>query len=169
MRNTCRATLFIFLTVLTVFTPARCQEEQSDSHEADVRAIQAVDDATRRAAHSRNADQVVDLFYAEDGAAMYPNMAICTGKEALRKRWAQMLATPGFTVDWHLTKIDVARAGDMAYSPFTYEMTMPGPDGKLIHDRGKGLAVWKKQADGKWKGEADMFNSDLPLSVAARK
>jgi ketosteroid isomerase-like protein len=31
-----------------------------------------------------------------------------------------------------------------------------------VADRGKYLAVWKKQADGSWKIEADMWNSDLP-------
>ena len=36
-------------------------------------------------------------------------------------------------------------------------------------DRGKYLEVWKKQADGKWKVVADMFNSDLPLAPPAEK
>lgn len=163
MKRYCRAGIFLVCTGLAVFTPAWCQEQPPDSHENDRRAIQAVDDATRRAAQARNAKDVVDIFYADDGSAMYPNAPICTGKEALYKRWSQMLATPGFSVDWHLTKIEVSRSGDLAYTPFVYEMTMPGQNGKVIHDRGKGLAVWKKQATEKWKGEADMFNSDLPL------
>jgi ketosteroid isomerase-like protein len=33
-------------------------------------------------------------------------------------------------------------------------------------DRGKYLAVWKKQADGSWKCVADMFNTDLPPASA---
>jgi ketosteroid isomerase-like protein len=166
MNRSCRATILLTCLCLAVFTPAWSQQKR-DSRENDQRAIQAVDDATRKAAQARNANQVVDVFYADDGAAMYPNAPICTGKKALRKRWTEMLAMPGFSVDWHLTGIEVSQSGDLAYSPFVYEMTMPGPDGKLVHDRGKGLAVWKKQANGEWKGEADMFNSDLPAPGGA--
>jgi ketosteroid isomerase-like protein len=141
-----------------------------DTREADARAIQAVDEATKRAAKAKDAAAVVDTWYADDGSAFYPNMPICTGKEALRKQWAAMLSTPGFAVDWQITKLEVSRSGDLAYTPFTYQMTLQGPDGKPVHDRGKGLAVWKKQPDGTWKGLADMFNSDLPLpSVAAHR
>jgi len=35
--------------------------------------------------------------------------------------------------------------------------------GPPVTDRGKLVEVWKKQADGKWKTVADIFNSDLPL------
>lgn len=132
MKRYCRAGMFLVCAGLAVFTPAWSQQQSADSHEKDQRAIQAVDDATRRAAQARNAKDVVDVFYADDGSAMYPNAPICTGKEALYKRWSQMLATPGFSVDWHLTKIEVSRSGDLAYTPFTYEMTMPGQNGKVI-------------------------------------
>ena len=166
MKHNCRATLLLSCACLAVLTPAWSQQ-QRDSRENDQRAIQAVDDATKKAAQARNAKEVVDIFYADDGSAMYPNAPICTGKEGLYKLWTEMLAAPGFSVDWHLTRIEVSQSGDLAYSPFVYEMTMPGHDGKAIHDRGKGLAVWKKQPNGEWKGEADMFNSDLPLSAGA--
>ena len=33
-----------------------------------------------------------------------------------------------------------------------------------VADRGKFVEVWKKQADGKWKVVADIFNSDLPAA-----
>ncbi len=167
MRRNHWVAFLVFSFGLAVFTLA-CQQQQAppDTRAADERAIRAVDDATKRAAQAKDANGVVDAFYADDGSALYPNAPICTGKEALRKRWAAMLATPGFSVDWQLTKVEVSRSGDLAYTPFTYEMTMQDPDGKPIRDRGKGLAVWKKQPDGSWKGAADMFNSDLPLPGA---
>ncbi len=156
--------IVMLLCGLPFFTPA-CRQQQAppDTRAADERAIRMVDDATKRAAQAKDANGVVDTWYADDGSALYPNAPICTGKEALRVRWAAMLGIPGFDVDWQMTKVEVSRSGDLAYTPFTYQMTMQGPDGKLIHDWGKGLAVWKKQPDGSWKGEADMFNSDLPL------
>ena len=42
-------------------------------------------------------------------------------------------------------------------------MTMSASNGAPIEDRGKDMAVWEKQSDGKWKMVADSFNSDVPL------
>jgi ketosteroid isomerase-like protein len=78
------------------------------------------------------------------------------------------LTTPGLKIDWQITKVEVSRAGDMAYTLYKYEMTMGAPNGAPIQDSGKDMAVWKKQADGTWKMVADTFNSDLPLSGAIK-
>jgi ketosteroid isomerase-like protein len=101
------------------------------------------------------------------------------GKEAIRGAWAQLLAIPGLKIDWQITKVDVSRAGDMAYTLYRYEMTMPAPkgasivaasiNGAPINDKGKDMSVWKKQSDGKWKMVADTFNSDIPLQSDTSK
>ena len=46
-----------------------------------------------------------------------------------------------------------------------YQLTMKDSQGNPVNDRGKFVEVWKKQADGKWKVEADIFNSDLPVAA----
>src|SRR5437764_11143066 len=42
-------------------------------------------------------------------------------------------------------------------------MTAPDDNGKSSIDRGKYVAVWKKQADGNWKVAVDTWNTDLPF------
>ena len=159
--------ILVLSFTLAVLSPA-CQEQQTprDTRRRDERAIRAIDESTRRAAFAKDATGLVDTFYADNGSAFFPNVPIVTGKEALRSQWAAMLGSPGFAIDWQLTKTEGSRSGDLAYSFFTYQMTVQGPSGIPMHDRGKGLVVWKKQSDGSWKGEADIFNSDLPLRSA---
>src|SRR6266550_3141383 len=41
--------------------------------------------------------------------------------------------------------------------------------GKPSVDRGKYVAVWKKQADGNWKVALDIWNTDLPLPAPSDK
>jgi hypothetical protein len=45
-------------------------------------------------------------------------------------------------------------------------MTSKDARGKTVSDTGKSVEVWKKQADGKWKTVADIFNSDMPVVQA---
>jgi ketosteroid isomerase-like protein len=73
-----------------------------------------------------------------------------------------LLGIPGLRIDWNITKLDISREGDFAYTLYAYQMGMPGSDGKPVMDQGKDMAVWKKQSNGQWKIEADTFNSDLP-------
>jgi len=65
--------------------------------------------------------------------------------------------------------VEVARSSDLAYLMGVYQLTMKDPQGKPVMDQGKLVEVWKKQADGKWKTVADIFNSDLPPAAPLEK
>jgi len=100
---------------------------------------------------------------------MPPNIPTLTGKEPIRSLWKSMLGSPSFSGGWKVTKVDVARSGDLAYLSGNYEFNEKDDRGKPITDKGKYLEIWKKQPDGGWKCVADMFSSDLPAVAAAEK
>jgi len=78
-----------------------------------------------------------------------------------------LFQTPGFSVRWQPTKVEVARSSDIGCVYGTYEMTMNDPAGKPMTDHGKYVESWRKQADGSWKWIVDTFNSDLPPTPPA--
>jgi ketosteroid isomerase-like protein len=78
-----------------------------------------------------------------------------------------MLTTPEAAISWKATKVEVAKAGDLAYVSGAYEETMTDGSGKSVKDHGKYVEIFKKQADGTWKVVADIWNSDLPASAPA--
>src|SRR5262249_23992296 len=84
-----------------------------------------------------------------------------TGKACL-----QVPALPG---GWKATRAEVARSGDLAYLAGTYDLTVNDSSGKPVNDRGKYVAVWRKQADGKWRPSVNISNTDLPRSAPAGK
>ena len=100
---------------------------------------------------------------------MPPNASAATTKEAIRKIWQDLLANSGLTISWKATKVEVAKSGDIGFVSGTYELTMSDANGKPVPDRGKYLEVWEKQADGKWRCGADIWNSDLPAAPAEKK
>jgi ketosteroid isomerase-like protein len=101
-------------------------------------------------------------FYSADAIVMPPNAPAATSKEAIRRVWQDLLASPALVISWKTTKVEVAKSGDLACLSWTYELTMNDASGKPINDRGKYVEVWEKQSDGKWKCGTDIWNSDLP-------
>ena len=136
---------------------------------ADTQTEQALRDLDAKwsaAAGAKDVDKTVS-YYAEAAMVMPPNASAATTKEAIRSAWKEMLTTPGAAISWKATKVEVAKAGDLAYVSGTYEETMTDASGKPAKDRGKYVEIFKKQADGTWKVVADIWNSDLPASAPA--
>jgi len=138
---------------------------------ADTKIEQALRDLDAKwsaAAGAKDVDKTVS-YYAESAVVMPPNASAATTKESIRSAWKEMLTTPGAAISWKTTKVEVAKAGDLAYVSGTYEETMTDASGKPVKDRGKYVEIFKKQADGTWKVVADIWNSDLPASAPAEK
>lgn len=133
-----------------------------DTQAAEERAIRQVDAALLKAPAEKDLERILS-FFAEEGSMFPPNAPIATGKEAIRGVWSQLLASPGLALTWQMVKVEVSRAGDLAYAQGTYELTTNGPKGQPVTDRGKWVSVLKKRPDGTWQVVADIFNSDQPL------
>jgi uncharacterized protein (TIGR02246 family) len=155
----------IFLVVL--LSSATGQQSSGTRATAEA-AIRAADAAGLKAAQAKDVAGAT-ANYADDASWLPPHAPIVQGKEAIRNAWAQLLTIPGLKIDWQITKVDVAQAGDMAYTLYRYEMTMSGPNGAPVTDKGKDMSVWAKQSDGTWKMVADTFNSDIPLPSGTTK
>ena len=136
-----------------------------DTRAADEAAIRKADADWVKAAATKQADAWAS-YYSDDAVVLPPNDKLANSKEAILKPIAEMLKTPGLSVTWHQTKVEVAKSGDLAYAYGTYDMSADGPKGKPITDHGKIVEVWKKQADGGWKCVVDTWNSDLPAAPA---
>lgn len=134
-----------------------------DTH-ADENAIRQADLDWSKAAASKDVAKVVSC-YAEDGAIYPPNAPVSAGLPAIKVAWTGMVNLPGFMINWVPSRVEVAKAGDLGWSTGTYQISMNVP-GSAANDHGKYVAVWKKQADGNWKVEADIFNSDLAPGAA---
>lgn len=131
--------------------------------EADRAAIRKASDVEwLKAAQAKDVERVIS-FYSDRASVLPPNAPAATDREAIRAIWARMVGAPGFAINWHTTTVEVSRAGDLGYQLADYEVSLNNPEGKPISDRGKYVAVWKKQSDGSWKVVADIWNSDQPL------
>ena len=157
MKSKCLFTAcFAFVSLALVITSSAADTQAAE------KTLRDLDAQWSAAAGAKDVDKTVS-FYSNDAVVMPPNAPADTTKEAIRKGWQDLLATPGLLISWKTTKVEVAKSGDMAVLTGTYEMTMK--DGSK--DNGKYCEVWQKKADGKWKVGIDMFSSDLPAQPAS--
>ena len=164
-----RTTHTLFCCCLSMLLIASaCTQQLPDTRAADEATIRDLDAQWSAAAGAKDVDKTIS-YYSTDAIVMPPNAPSATTKEAIRTVWKDLLASPGLTISWKTTKVEVAKSGDIAYTTGTYELTMNDPTGKPINDHGKYVEVWKKQSDGKWKVVADIWNSDLPFPSPEKK
>jgi ketosteroid isomerase-like protein len=151
----CGCIALLSITIVGAATAADTKIEQT---------LRDLDAQWSAAAGAKDLDKTVS-FYSADAIAMPPNASAARTKEAIRKLWRDLIASPGFVISWKATKIEVAKSGDLACLSGTYEFAMNDASGKPVNDHGKYVEVWEKQADGKWKCGTDIWNSDLPVSA----
>jgi len=137
----------------------------SDSGAADAAAIRALDEQWSATAAKNDVEGTV-AFYADDAVLLPGNAPIARDRKSIRESWAGLLG-PNTAVSWKVSKVEVAKSGELGYLYGTYSLAIRDPKGgATVSDTGKLVEIWKKQADGKWKCIVDTYNSDLPAAPA---
>jgi uncharacterized protein (TIGR02246 family) len=132
----------------------------NDLSQSDFSKIDELTDTAMKAAIAKDFATWASIFM-EDAVISPPNQPAVKGRAAIRV-WLEKL--PPIS-DFKLHNEKVEGREDLAYIIGTYTMTMepPGAPGP-IKDSGKFVTVLRKQADGRWLGAVDIFNSDLPAA-----
>lgn len=170
-----RPILVLSIFALGVLVYAGCNKEKPadqpppngakvNTRDADVQSIRELEHRAREAAEAKDLDRYVS-FYADDAVLFWPGAPMVKGRAAIREFMQVFLSMPAFLLSFETAKVEVSRAGDLAYSYGTNRVTLVDPNGKRMKDRGKYLTVYKKQTDGTWKVVADIGNSDLVAPV----
>jgi ketosteroid isomerase-like protein len=126
--------------------------------------LAAADAAYLEALSSLDAEAFASFY--DTNAQMYPpNHAALVGPVAILDYAEEVFATPGLSITVTSTPVHMGVGGELGYSMATAEVSMPGPDGTVITERGPDVHVWRKQAAGPWRIVVDIWNSDVPLPV----
>lgn len=125
---------------------------------AERAALARADKEWSEAAVARDVEKVLS-FWTDDAIVYPPGQPAVVGKDALRRFVTESLGVPGFSIRWETSAFEVAPSADMAYGLGTNVVTMNDPHGKLITERGRGVTVWRKGADGRWRCVIDVWNA----------
>lgn len=139
----------------------------ADTRAADAQAIRDDEAAWVKDWNSKNIDSITS-HYASDAVLYINNMPAMNGVPAIKAGMTGMIADPNLSLSFQASAVEVAKAGDLAYSRGVYTLTVTDPKTKKkIQEKGKYVTVYAKQSDGSWKAVADIDNPDAPATPVA--
>jgi uncharacterized protein (TIGR02246 family) len=113
------------------------------------------------AAINRGDHAAAAALYAENGVIMPPNGPAVEGRAGIQK----VLEGLGRPQAFSQSIVEIEGEGNLAYAHLDFDLTMTPPNATApVNDRGKGLIVMRKEADGRWRTIRGMHNSSLPAS-----
>lgn len=107
-------------------------------------------------------------YWSDDAVVIEPGQPAIAGKAAIRAFVTDSLKTPGFKIHWVSRDPVFSDDGSMAYMPGADEMTMPGPDGKLVTVHTQGISIWRRKPGGRWLCVADIATEAPPPPASAK-
>lgn len=137
-----------------------CSAKQPDASEASIE-LRTLDAKLGQAIDAKDAAAIAS-FYADDAILMPTAEPVVRGKAAIADEWKHILAIPAFQNESKLVGVEVASAGDLAYTYGSYRSQLMGEDGRLTTEPGKWLTIWKKHPDGRWRIAVETYNTDIP-------
>jgi uncharacterized protein (TIGR02246 family) len=150
----------LHLAILSALGLLGCGDAPKAFTDADRAAIRSViEDFTN--AVKRGDYATAASLYAENGVVMPPNTPAVEGRAGIKK----LLEDFGRVQAFSQPVVEVDGEGDLAYARLRYDVTVTPPKSTIpVSDRGKVLAVLRKESDGKWRTIRAMNNSDLPAA-----
>ena len=123
-----------------------------------VRAIRAMDREFMDNVAAKNAARLVDALYADDACILMPGRPAARGKPAILDFWKAALdgIVEGITLD--TTHVEVS--GDLAYGIGSSTITLKEAGTARKEEKGKYVAVYRRQPVGNWKLVVDSYSND---------
>ncbi len=147
------------LMALVVAVAAACAPKVNDP--ADVQAVKDTAPAYDKFANAGDAAGLASNFYAADAVRMDPNQPASAGTEAIRASLEKSYAQSSEQIRNVIDEVHVA--GALAVAKGAFEGTSTSKvTGAAAPVKGKFVTLYRKEADGSWKGVWDIYNSDLP-------
>lgn len=110
------------------------------------------------AINSNNVDTLM-AGLTDDIVYQYPNAPELIGQKAVRE-WATGYFE-AYSTKWEKTSIGFTVSGDWAFERYTYKSAdTDRKSGAVTTDFGKGINIYRKGPDGKWRVAIDGWSSD---------
>ena len=130
---------------------------------ADPKSVEAAAHGAYVAAINSNDTERLMADLTDDIVYQAPNEPEIVGKDAVRKWVADYFGA--YRTKWEKTSIGFTVIGDWAFERYSYKSKdVDKKTGAVATDQGKGINIFRRGPDGKWRVAVDGWNSDTPMS-----
>lgn len=151
------------LLATMAFAVAACSKPQPLAAPVDAKAVEAEAHGGYVAAINSNDTEKLMAMLTDDIVYQSPHEPEVIGKDAVRKWVAAYFGS--YSTKWEKTSIGFTVSGDWAFERYTYAVTdTDRKTGVATTDKGKGINIYRKGSDGKWRVAIDGWSSDLPIA-----
>jgi ketosteroid isomerase-like protein len=124
------------------------------------KSIETAAHDTYVAAINSNDTQTLIADMTDDIVYQAPNEPEIVGKNAVRNWVAGYFAAS--RTQWEKTSMGFTVTGDWAFERYTYQSKdVDRKSGRVTSDRGKGINIFRRGKDGKWRVAVDGWSSDI--------
>ena len=140
-----------------------CGSPNSDLLAEQQKLLQRDSEWANLASGGKDVDRTAS-YWSDDAIIVAPGQPVIEGKAAIRKFVAESFATPNFHIHWKSEKVAFSPDRKLAYMTSTTQTTVPGPNGVPMTVSGRGITIWRREADGQWRCTVDIWNDPPPAS-----
>jgi len=97
-------------------------------------------------------------LYTEDAVLIPPGEALVRGREAIEEYWRGAIELGGVR-DVSVETMDALSSGSLGYESGSFVLTVNGPDGEAIIDRGRYIELLRREPDGRWISTHGIWNA----------
>jgi len=148
------------LLLVVVFGLGACSAHD-DSMQAEVSASKAeLGQMNRDFAAALNAGdaKAAAALYTEDAVLIPPGEPLVRGREAIEEYWRGAIEM-GEVRDVSVETMDALSSGSLGYETGSFVLTVTGPDGEAVIDRGRYIELLRREPDGRWLSTHGIWNA----------
>lgn len=135
------------------------EDTVEDTREADLTTFDRMREREMVAFSEGDMATIRELF-AADAVVLPPDEPAVEGIEAMAEWFAALHEAA--EIDGSYQGADVTLAGDVAYEVNRFTLTVTPEGGEAVTGMGKGVHIYRRQADGTWRIVLDIWNMDAP-------
>ena len=139
-----------------------CPDSSSPAvdYEAEGRSLLRLDRDMQQAYSTKDLEKILS-FWSDDARIVEDGESIYQGKTAIRTLLIAFLKTPGITISWTSDKPVFSPDGKLAYVTGVDTVKTTGPDGSVVVQTGRGVLIWRRYDDDKWRAVFDISNQSV--------
>lgn len=152
---------YLVAAAFFIFLPACSEKPAKEASAAEITAIEAAAHGGYVSAINSNDVETLMASLTDDIVYQAPGAPEVVGKAAVKDWVAGYFGA--YTTKWEKTSIGFTVSGDWAFERYTYKSTDTDKQtGAIATDVGKGINVYRRGSDGKWRVAIDGWSSDKP-------